>query len=462
MKLRGLALACLGAVAFTGCGDAGGEPAVEELVGVSEAAATATRIYATEASLELSFETMGTFETRNGVRSLILHATANRYLQNVFSFVPDDAFGQANIISERRFEVVLPEGHELNSILSGLPLFISVNTFTGTPTSYTAKIEVYPRFFDFRGASSVYIEEAVDPVYVVNGVDNLVYRGRADVLADSLVVTAEDGTPLVSRVDADTFRLDWSYSAVKQAMDPHTTPLTFTASTLGGQSVQKTARLVARVTSLALTTEDPYQVWPSESCRPEVYSCIHSKPAGTTDYGDCGSNRQVSRCMYVTNACEVAPSVALALTPVDASALEPAIDAWNDGSNGGAWHHLEPIDAYSTPVCTTPPATIQAVMNEVHGGLSQQYQGFPAIEDGVFTDRAGLSQSVFFVNGYYGNGEALLAAIDAYAGGGAVHAWIGDYEVPCHNCHQFNQVAVLFYPASGKVLVLQGYTGYDS
>ncbi|MCP3103472.1 hypothetical protein LZ198_31770 [Myxococcus sp. K15C18031901] len=462
MKLRGLALACLGAVAFTGCGESAGDVAVDEQVGVSEAAATATRIYATEASLELSFETMGTFETREGVRSLILHATANRYLQNVFSFVPDDAFGKANIISERRFEVVLPEGHELNSILSGLPLFISVNTFTGTPTSYTAKIEVFPRFFDFRGASSVYIEEAVDPVYVVHGGDNLIYRGRANVLADSLAVSAEDGIPQVSRVDADTFKLDWTYTAVKQAMDPHTTPLTFTASTAGGQSVQKTARLVARVTSLALTTDDPYQVWPSPPCLPEVYTCIHSKPAGTTDFGDCGSNRQVSRCMYVANLCEVSPAAALSLTPVDASSLSPAIAAWNAGSNNGAWHHLEPIDAYSTPACTNPPATIQAVMEEVHGGLSQQYQGFPAIEDGVFTNRAGLSQSVFFENGYYGNGVALLAAIDAYAGGGNVQAWIADYEVPCHNCHQFNKVAVLFYPSSGKVLVLQGYTGYDS
>ncbi|HSN99836.1 MAG TPA: hypothetical protein VLS89_16180, partial [Candidatus Nanopelagicales bacterium] len=125
-NFRRIALGCLLAVLVPACADQSTD--LPEETGAASDAATATRIYATEGTLDLSFETLGTFEQRDGVRALILRATANRYLKSVFSFVPDDAFGQANIISERRLEVVIHEGHELNTLMSGLPLFVSVET----------------------------------------------------------------------------------------------------------------------------------------------------------------------------------------------------------------------------------------------------------------------------------------------------------------------------------------------
>jgi hypothetical protein len=296
MKPLRLALACLLAFGATACNaPQTAEPAEE--TGTLTAAATADRLYAAVGNNELSVETLGTFETRNGERVLVLHGTANRYLESVFSFVPDDIFGETSVISERRFEVVLHEGHELNTVLSGLPLFISINTFTGSPVRYFARIVVAPRFFDFRGSSALFIDEAVNPAYVRNGTDVLVYRGKVDVAASLLTVTAPDGIPVVAPVDADTFQLDWQYPAVYQAIDPHTTPLTFTASLPDGTTAQKTARLVARVTELALTADDPYDVWPSEPCQATVYDCIHSQPAGTNDFAVCGTYRQVSRCM---------------------------------------------------------------------------------------------------------------------------------------------------------------------
>ncbi|MFE8598259.1 hypothetical protein [Archangium violaceum] len=297
MKLHSFVLACLAALAAPAC-DVPATESEETTLTTTSAATTPTRISASEGDLDLSFETLGTFETRNGVRSLVLRATANRYLEYVFSFVPDDAFGQANIISERRFEVVLPEGHELNSVLSGLPLFITVNTFTGTPNRYTARIVVAPRFYDFLGSSSIWIETDVNPVYVHNGISNLVYRGSANVLADQLTVTAPDGAPVVSRVDADSFRLDWGYPALYLALDPHTVPLTFTAALPDATTAQKTSRLAVRVTELALTSGDAYEVWPTPGCLPETTTCIQAQPTGTTDFAACGSYRQVARCMY--------------------------------------------------------------------------------------------------------------------------------------------------------------------
>ncbi|WP_163992379.1 hypothetical protein [Pyxidicoccus caerfyrddinensis] len=451
MKFRSFALACILSLGATACDNTSPEESLAvpvEETGVSTAAATATRIYAYEptGTHELSFETLGTFETRNNRRVLVIRGTTNRYIQDVFSFVPDDAFGTANVISERRFEVVLEEGHELNTMLSGLPLLVAIDTFTGSPTRYYAQIILAPRFFDFRGPTSITVSENVDPVYVRNaaGTDNLMYRGRVDSAATSLTVTAPDGVPTVSRVDADTFQLDWRYPAVHEAVDPHTIPLTFTAALNSGTVVDETARLVVRVTGLAISTnDDPYATWPSPACQLSVYNCIHAQPAGTLDFGACGTYRQVQTCMYAS-ACEVLPGQPLSLTEIDSSPLEPARQA----------HYLSSIDAYSTPECPATPVTVQAVVDELYWTT----QSVPPSDWGEVTDRAGLVDNNYF---FYSSSDPLLAAIDAFAGGGPIQAWFAWEEIPCNNCHSYKEYAVLYYPNSGKAVVLVGSHGYD-
>jgi hypothetical protein len=425
---------------------------VEE-TGVSTAAATATRLYATIGDNELSFETLGTFEERYGGRALIIRATSNRYVSDVLSFVPDDVFGEASVISERRFEIVLREGHELNTVLSGLPLFVRVTTFTGTPRSYTARIVIAPRFFDFRGSYEIWIDEKVNPIYVIQGDSNLLYRGRAHVSIpynDWLSVTAPDGIPSV--YGRPSYRLDWTYPKLHQAIDPHTVPLAFSTGGDDGPIAQKTARLVARVTELALTDGDAYEVWPTPDCEPAVYTCLHSKPAGTRDFSACGTYRQVQRCTYAT-ACEVFPQP-FSLTGTDASSLEPARAAWNVGSTPLSWYAITSIDAYTTPECPAEPVTLQAIVEHLGAG-----QTLPSFEYGTLTDRSGLEQSFFFGGS---KGAALLSEIDAYAGGGEVQAWFAGEEQLCHNCHDYREWGVLYYPASRKVIVLDGHHGYDS
>ena len=76
MQLRTLALASFAALAA--CNNA--TPETVEETGVTTAAATATRLYASEGTHELSFETLGTFETRNGGRVLVIRGTTNRYI----------------------------------------------------------------------------------------------------------------------------------------------------------------------------------------------------------------------------------------------------------------------------------------------------------------------------------------------------------------------------------------------
>ena len=452
LDLRSLIIGSLVALAAPACA---GPDQVAEEIGTVDSAATATRIYASEGDLDLSFETLGTFEDRDGSRALILRATANRYLESVYSFIPDDLFGEAHIISERRLEVVLHEGYELNTVLSGMPLFVAVNTFTGNPNHYTAKVEVAPRFYDFLGSSSIFIDEKVDPYYVVNGSDNLVYRGSVNALASQMTVTAPDGAPSVARVDGDTFRLDWPYADLHDAIDPHTQWLTFTASLNSGVTAKKTARLVARVVGLALTSGDAYEVWPPPVCQPDVYTCYHAQPAGTTDFSGCGTYREVRACTYA-NVCDVV-QFPLSLTSIDTADLDPARDAYNQSPNGYTWSELTSLAAYDTPGCPDAPVTIQSVVAK----LAETDQNQPPAGEGTFTDRAGLAQGSFFGTGDP-NGAALLAAFDAFTGGGDVQAWLYSSEVPCHNCHDFASRVVLYYPGSGQVIVLVGHHGYDS
>ena len=61
---------------------------------------------------------------------------------------------------------------------------------------------------------------------------------------------------------------------------------------------------------------------------------------------------------------------------------------------------------------------------------------------------------------YQHHGE--LASVDAFTGGGTVEAWLSTQELSCHNCHDFGSWAVLYYPGTGTVIVLQGHYGYDS
>ncbi|EYF03237.1 hypothetical protein [Chondromyces apiculatus] len=458
MRIRALVLGGFVALASSAC--AGQDAVSEEALGEVSEAAAVTKIAATEGALTLTFDTLGTFQDRANGRALILTATANRYLSNVFTFVPDDAFGTARIISERRLEIELPVGHELNTVLSGLPLFLTVQTFTGTPNSYTARVDIGPRFYDFRGSNEIWIDEVVKPVYGAAGLPNpLVYRGHADVTGTNLTVTAPDGAPVMQLLGGGEYNMNWTYTAVHQAVDPHTVPLTFTAQLPSGATAQKTARLVTRVTGLALTSGDPYEVWATPGCQANVLACVNGMPAGTTDFGWCGSYREVSRCLNATT-CDVLPTEPFSLSPLDTSSLEPARDAWNDGSNGGAWHGIDTIRGFDTPECPEEPITIAQVVAEVEElGQQQQQQGGWYSE--TYTDRAGLSQSMFF-NTYYGNGVDLLAAVDTYAGGGPIQAWIAWEETSCHNCHSWRDRAILYYPDSGIVVVVDGYHGYDS
>jgi hypothetical protein len=59
-------------------------------------------------------------------------------------------------------------------------------------------------------------------------------------------------------------------------------------------------------------------------------------------------------------------------------------------------------------------------------------------------------------------GPGVASAVDSNVSGSAPQGWAVDNEIPCHDCHEFARVYVLWYPSDRAVLVLPYVTGYDS
>lgn len=222
--------------------------------------------------------------------------SSSKNLDNIFSFVFDDAFGEATLLTKRKFEVLIPEGgSEMNTILAGHALYLQINPSIGA-TSYTGRMITGPALTDFDGTTALTIDRLIRPVYVEDGVTNLLYRGTATTktVYDDLAITSDaDADPVVHRGSPKSFMFDWTFQGVYTAA--HDPGLTFTLSR-GQLTRTKEAEIEIGLRSLALTVLDPYDTWGGRTCDPNVLACIQQKPVGTTDFGDCGVYYDVQIC----------------------------------------------------------------------------------------------------------------------------------------------------------------------
>ncbi|HTM19340.1 MAG TPA: hypothetical protein VL172_02495, partial [Kofleriaceae bacterium] len=151
-----------------------------------------------------------TREQRDGTTVLTMRGTSSVALDEVFGFVPDDPFGEATLLSPTRFEVMLNEGHEANTMLSGLPLFVRLHPQAGGDGA-TAALWLRPRFTGFSGSSSVWVDAALAPVWVGGQV---IYRARAGTSSgyDALWVTGPAAAlPKVTAEGTRRWTLDFTY-----------------------------------------------------------------------------------------------------------------------------------------------------------------------------------------------------------------------------------------------------------
>jgi len=376
----------------------------------------------------------------------------------VFSFVPDDAFGEAHLLGKRRFEVVLRDGHEINSVLSGMPLLLALRTEkTGMPALY-AELIARPGFGSFAGASAVFVERDLDPVYLGDPADPLRYRGRVHVRLQD--VSALEITPPIDTAGqgASGFVMDWPFAALERALRPDSAPVSLTL--ISGQiRLTKQARLQVRVRGLRVGTEDPYVVWAEPACEPAVHACIQES-AGASDLSACGAYRPVQRCLGF-DPC--AAGQGPALYPLALPELADAERLFNAGcASGGAWCHLDSIRAYSVSSCAGafPPIA------EIWKALAAQDQHLqdPPLDStpGRTLDRPALAQHPFFTSAYSTNGPTVFRLLDTLWNNPVREGWVSTSAIPCCNCHEFRARVVVF-PATGNwIYLLDGTYGYDS
>lgn len=259
-------------------------------------------------SLELSVRTgvttlwvdkiVGSTEA-NGQPVLTVSARTSRNLASVSSWVPDDAFGEAKIVGPRSFTLTFTGGHEVNTMLSDLPIFVDIQTKTGTPSKYTARLRLAARLAHFSGSSAVKVSSVIAPVYVRDEVNPLRYRGTATATATALAVLGgESADPTVTSTGTSGWQFDWTYDNLALSAFPAGDKVSFEATTATGVK-KKTGDFEMRVLSLGMTTKDASSVWPTPSCEVAVKSCIQATPGA--DLGTCGSYRDVQRCMYTTD-----------------------------------------------------------------------------------------------------------------------------------------------------------------
>lgn len=243
-------------------------------------------------------------EERDGQRVWVLGGRTSRTLRSAFSFVPDDPFCEARVVSARRFEILVRPDHELNSLLSGLPLFVRLEVAGADPI--TAALWIAPRFARFQGTSQLRIARDVAPVWFGG---RAIYRGRVEAPASvgAIAIHSGDGAdPAVAREGAGHFRFDWDYEGLARVADPPGDPVYFDAARL-----RKRASVDLAVAKLGLTTEDPYEVW-AGGCADPVRACLGALRVGALDTEACGSYRAVALCGGARTAAEPARDAVVA------------------------------------------------------------------------------------------------------------------------------------------------------
>jgi hypothetical protein len=289
-----------------GCSDAtdGGDVTDDEAAATAgPVTAETTTVKGTELSVRAGLMTVWVDAIalptlQSGKQVVRITGRASRNLASAFSFVPDDAYGVATVVGKRGFEVVLTTPSEQNTLLSGSSILVDLVPASAKKEHYTAQIALAPRFVRFTGSNKIFVLDPVNPIYYRDGETNLRYRGSASLQGYTASFSAfadDDGDPLVTKVSSQRYQFDWTFTKLMLAIDPPKDPIHF-AAMVNGLNYTKDAAIGLTVSSAGLTTADPYAVWPTATCDKTVSACVKGKPAGTVDYADCGSYRQVSIC----------------------------------------------------------------------------------------------------------------------------------------------------------------------
>lgn len=378
-------------------------------------------------------------ETRSGQRVWVLRGRTSRNLVSISSWVPDDAFGHARVLSKRTFEVTLDDGHELNSILSGLPLFLDVEVATGTPRHHAAALWIEARLDRFTGSRAIWLDRALPPVHV-GGDEPLRYRNRAIVSGaqGSLAVRTPAGAaPVVTALADGAFTIDFTYDELAGALGADRARSVWDAGT-----VQKRAGIGVAVSALGLSNLDGATAWPHEPCLPEVWACMQAAGA---DPSACGTYRQVQHCVFEPPSCGDADGIPVLTSrepgPEVTAVLDAARGQLPDGRSIGLV-----VGAAHTPCADGAPA-----IGAVNDGLVRSFQWQEQWSNAGALDPTELE--AILANYHL---EALLPAARTWAGSETMVPGLVKTEfMGAPSAMTWIDFVVFYFPETGSLLAVQ-------
>ncbi|MCB9655613.1 MAG: hypothetical protein H6729_15935 [Deltaproteobacteria bacterium] len=388
-----------------------------------------------------------------GTPTLSVHVEANVALVDLRASLVDStsADGEVEVVWQdaRNFDVVVRGSGLVKQALFGQALMLTFDA-AGASHPLTAKLSMEPRLYGFRGRGP-FAQAVMTPVFV-GGTDPLRYRVLLDTRGASVEVNA--AATVTPHPTKDTATVDLSFETISGLLDDGAR---IAFSTVFGT---KTAQVGARVASLDLAVGSGAEVLQAEVCEAWVWQCLDR--AEPQEISLCGTYLQVTRCLEA-DVCEVLGDEPFRLDPAEmpASIAEAQTDyAASATAPGFTWCQLTSLETYSVPECLASPATIQTIVAEIFAGSWQEPTD--AFAYGREISAEDLSALDLFGAQCSATGPALLSAISAEFRGSQVVAWQYEEPTACHNCTSYRDLVVLFYPARGAVVVLEGGHGYDS
>ena len=363
MWTRPIAAAAALVLFATACGPSDLTETADETVTDDGLALTTTELKVATAGITVWLRPYAVKAVRNARTVWILRGRTSVNLESAFSYVPDDAFCQTNVLSARTFEIVIAvdSSSETNTLLSGLPLFVRL-VQPGAKES-TLKFVLEPRFVDPTGTTKIWLNTELKPIFVA-GV-GLTYRGKLRATGAVAGVVGGAAARLSKRAGSEDFNVDVGYDQLSTAALGSGAQFTLD---LDGAPYTKRAAVAFGVNDLDLQrTPDAYQTWPSLTCTAAVQACLNT----AADYEACGSYRQVTRCNIPSNLPQ------LGLSPDDRTQLDAALAQIN--APLPANKHVTVTGFYVQAIGSAHPALTQAVK------AWQQMEQTPTTLDGERT-----------------------------------------------------------------------------
>jgi hypothetical protein len=243
--------------------------------------------------LSLSVAPIAAVQQVDGVTVWRFEGRASDDLSSVASWVPDDAFGEAVLTGPRTFSIAFREPSDQNTIVSGLPVFVTLTPTVGAPAE--AAIWFRPRLKAGAGSGRIRFYAIVKPIWLAGDV---VYRGKMavdpsrDADWDLSIVSAP--APRQTALGAGKTRLDWAFDTLAATV-AHQPALVRAQGRRGTALIERTAELEIRAIRLGLTRQDPRDRWP-HLCKDSVRTCLAGLSPGEIDTESCGTYREVLAC----------------------------------------------------------------------------------------------------------------------------------------------------------------------